>query len=317
MTRLPLLLCLLLASAYLQAQQLSLFTQYRENATLINPAAVESDFLAYGQNLTFGASIRNQWVGVTGGPKTQTLRGSFISTQWTGVTLQGGGHIINDVTGPTGFTGLYGRIGGVVTGDAEYGGLSIALSGGVVQYRVDADKVKLREDGDVIGVQDESQIFPDLGFGVYYYQMLGGAMDGDYIYGGISVPQILGLDLSFQDENGDFVVQRLRHFYGQFGLYKFFRDDSFIEPSLWIKYVANAPVNVDLNLRYQLPSSLWIGTGVSTAKNFHIDAGFVLGDNVGFDNLIRVGYGFDYSFSAFGPFAGSTHELNVTFSFER
>jgi len=295
------------------AQQLSLFTQYRENATLINPAAIEGDYFAYGQNMTFGVSYRAQWVGLANGPRTQTLRGSYLNTDYSGVTLLAGGHLINDQTGPTGFTGVYGRIGGVVSGDPEYSGLSIALNAGLVQYRVDASKIRLRDPGDVIGEQDQAQLFPDVGFGVYYYQMVG---DGDFFYTGVSVPQVIGLELAFQDDNGEFYTKRVQHLYGLLGFYKFFDDDSFLEPSVWVKYAPNAPINADINLRYQMPSSFWIGTGVSTGGNFHMDAGIILGQNT-FDNTIRIGYGFDYSFSSFGPTAGSTHEINLTLSFEK
>ncbi|MDZ4681769.1 MAG: PorP/SprF family type IX secretion system membrane protein [Saprospiraceae bacterium] len=313
MTRILLLLLLSLAPIAVFAQQLSLFTQYRENATLINPAAIEGDYFAYGQNMTFGVSYRAQWVGLANGPRTQTLRGSYLNTDYSGVTLMAGGHLINDQTGPTGFTGVYGRIGGVVSGDPEYSGLSIALSAGLVQYRVDASKIRLRDPNDVIGEQDQSQLFPDVGLGVYYYQMVG---DGDFFYTGVSVPQVIGLDLTFQDENGEFYTKRVQHFYGLLGFYKFFDNDSFLEPSVWVKYAPNAPINADINLRYQMPSSFWIGTGVSTGGNFHMDAGVIIGQNT-FDNTIRIGYGFDYSFSSFGPTAGSTHEINLTFSFEK
>lgn len=313
MTRILPLLLLSLAPIAVFAQQLSLFTQYRENATLINPAAIEGDYFAYGQNMTFGVSYRAQWVGLANGPRTQTLRGSYLNTDYSGVTLLAGGHLINDQTGPTGFTGVYGRIGGVVSGDPEYSGLSIALSAGLVQYRVDASKIRLRDPDDVIGEQDQAQLFPDVGLGIYYYQMVG---DGDFFYTGVSVPQVIGLDLTFQDENGEFYTKRVQHFYGLLGFYKFFDNDSFLEPSIWVKYAPNAPINADINLRYQMPSSFWIGTGVSTGGNFHMDAGIILGQNT-FDNTIRIGYGFDYSFSSFGPTAGSTHEINLTLSFEK
>jgi len=313
MTRILPLLLLSLAPIAVFAQQLSLFTQYRENATLINPAAIEGDYFAYGQNMTFGVSYRAQWVGLANGPRTQTLRGSYLNTDYSGVTLLAGGHLINDQTGPTGFTGVYGRIGGVVSGDPEYSGLSIALNAGLVQYRVDASKIRLRDPGDVIGEQDQAQLFPDVGFGVYYYQMVG---DGDFFYTGVSVPQVIGLELAFQDDNGEFYTKRVQHLYGLLGFYKFFDDDSFLEPSVWVKYAPNAPINADINLRYQMPSSFWIGTGVSTGGNFHMDAGIILGQNT-FDNTIRIGYGFDYSFSSFGPTAGSTHEINLTLSFEK
>lgn len=304
--------CLSLSA--LSGQQLSLFTQYRENAVIINPAAMESDFLAFGNNLTFGASYRSQWGGIESAPRTQTLRMSFISKKFAGVTPLLGGHIINDQTGPTGFTGIYGRIGGVVTEDAEYSGLAFALTAGAVQYRVNASELFLRDDGDVLGTTDQSKIFPDVGLGIYYYQMVG---DGNYFYSGVSMPQALGLDLTFRNENGQFFTQRVRHLYGTMGFYKFVGDDGFLEPSVLVKYVPNAPVNVDVNVRYQMPANLWVGAGVSSARAVHLETGFLLGDGLGFDNILRMGYGFDYSFSSFGPSAGATHEINLTFSLDR
>ncbi len=318
MNGLRLLTALLCLHGVLGAQQLSLFTQYRENATLINPAAMESDFLAFGNNLTIGLNYRKQWAGLSGSPETQSLRLSYINKNWSGATLTAGGYLLNDVTGPTGFTGVYGRLGAVIGPDPEFSGLSIALTGGMVQYRVKANEIRLREEGDVVGMTNQNQLFPDVGVGLYFYNTIdnGGGFDGDMFYAGVSVPQILGLDLTFTDEDGEFYMQRARHFYGMLGLYKFFSDDNFLEPSLWVKYVPGAPVNLDFNLRYQLPSAIWIGSGVSTGGNFHFEAGFNLGDNVGLYNNIKVGYGFDYSFSSFGPSVGSTHELQVAFSFD-
>lgn len=314
MTGLRLLPIFLLVAASIQAQQLSLFTQYRENATLINPAAMESDFLAFGQNLSFGANYRAQWVGLNNAPTTSTIRGSYLNKDMSGVAIMAGGHIINDQTGPTGFTGLYGRIGGVLSGDPEYSGFAVGLSVGYVQFRVDASEVRLREDNDILGDQNQNQWHPDVGLGLFYYTTVG---DQDYFYGGVSVPQILGLDLSFQDQNGEYFVQRVRHFYGLLGFYKFFGNDSFLEPSMWVKYAPNVPVNVDINLRYQLPGGLWVGAGGSSASTMHGEVGFLIGRDAGLDNLVKVGYGYDYSFSSFGPTVGSTHEINVSISLDR
>lgn len=305
----------LLTTFCLKAQQLSLFTQYRENMTIINPAAIESDFLGYGRNLSIGASYRVQWAGLSGAPRTQTLRASYLNSNASGVALMGGGYLINDKTGPTGFTGFYGRIGGVVTGDPYDGGLAIAISGGYVQYRVNASEIRLRDPNDFLGTVDQSQFFPDVGIGLYYYKTVG--RNDNYFYTGLSVPQVFGLDLTFQNDQGEFYTQRVQHFYGLLGMYLFVGDDgSFIEPSLWVKYAPNAPTNVDLNIRYQLPTNLWIGTGVSSAGNFHIDAGVLVGGGYS-DASFRIGYGYDYSFSSFGPTTGSTHEINLTLALDR
>ena len=315
MNGLRLLVFLLLTTTIVQAQQLSLFTQYREQASLINPAAVENDYLTYAQNMTFGASYRAQWVGLSNAPTTAIFRGSYLYDRGS-AGLMFGGHIISDQTGPTSFTGIYGRGAVVISSDPEYGGFVVGLSAGMVQYRVNASEIVLRESNDIVGTQDQSQWYPDFGAGVYYYQTLNsGGFDNDFIYGGISIPQVAGLDFTFTNENGEYFQRRVQHFYGTLGLIKFFDENSFLEPSLWIKYAPNAPTNVDLNVRYQMPSNIWVGTGVSTSQTFHFEVGFALGENVGLDNTLKFGYGYDYTFSSIGPTAGSTHEIGLSLSF--
>ncbi len=312
--------CLLLGTTFhLFSQQLSLFTQYRENQTIINPAAVGSGFLAYEQNLSFGASYRAQWAGFENAPTTATIRGEYLFTQGAPVNLMAGGYLVNDQTGPTGFTGIYGRVGGLLSDDPYYNGISVGLSFGMVQYRVNTSDIRLREDNDILSGDDQSKIFPDVGVGVFAYQQLdgGGFFDGDYLYGGVSVPQAIGLDLTFKDANGEFYTKRVQHFYGMLGLYKFFENEGFLEPSLWIKYAPNVPVNADFNLRYQMAQNFWIGAGGATSKMMHVEAGILLGENIGLGNTLKIGYGFDHSFNEFGPYAGGSHEINITYSLEK
>ncbi len=316
MRRIILFFVLIFVAELISAQQLPLFTQYRENAGIINPAAVSNNYLLHEHNISFGASYRKQWVGLDAAPETQTLRGEYMYAESGGFAWIAGGHIINDQTGPTGFTGAYGRIAGIITDDPYYGGLSFGLSFGAVQYRVNTTKIRLRELNDVLTADDQSKVFPDVGLGVYYYrQMESGFLDGDHVYAGFSVPQVFGLDLEFEDEDGKFNTQRIQHYYGLLGLYHYFQNDSYIEPSVWVKYAPNTPLNVDFNLRYQMESNFWLGTGLSTAGNLHLEMGYITGEDIGWDGNLNIGYGFDYSFSSFGPSAGSTHEINVTYSF--
>ena len=235
-----------------------------------------------------------------------------------GVGLMFGGSLVNDQTGPTGFTGAYGRIAGIISDDIEYSGLSIGLTAGVVQYRVNSSELFVRDPGDMVSMEDQSKIFPDVGLGVYYYRTFEtGFLADDLFYSGISVPQVFGLDLNFKDENGDFSTQRIQHFYGLLGLYHYFDNDGYVEPSVWIKYAPNVPVSVDFNVRYQFPSNMWLGTGLSTAGTFHLETGFNLGENLGWDNIFKIGYGFDYSYNTFGPAVGSSHEINLAFSLNK
>jgi type IX secretion system PorP/SprF family membrane protein len=316
MNRLRLLIALLLCASFVQAQQLSLFTQYRENIGVLNPAAVSADYLVFESNVTFGATYRTQWTNFSANPTTQTIHGVYLNPSRTAFNMYAGGYLLNDQTGPTGLTGLYGRVGGILTDDPYYGGISLGLSVGLVQFRLKTSELRFRDSGDVVAEGgDQMQLYPDVGAGVFAYKRLsGGFFEDDIVYGGFSVPQVMGLDLTFRNDAGEYSTQRVQHFYGVLGFYKFFEENSFLEPSVWVKYAPNAPINADFNLRYQTAYNFWIGTGVSTAKNFHLEGGVLLGD-MGFGNLLRVGYGFDYAFTNYGPFTGGTHEVNISYTF--
>jgi type IX secretion system PorP/SprF family membrane protein len=307
-----LLTCFLTTST--QAQQIPLFTQYREMHGVLNPAAIPYGYLTNQNKTSFGITSRNQWLNMPNPPTTQVLRGEYFAADRTGVTLLTGGYLINDQTGPTGLTGVYGRVAGVLTNDAEVGGVSVGLSIGAVQYRLKTSELKLKEEGDIRATEDRQTIYPDLSIGVFWYQKFADFSD-DYVYAGVSVPQMMGLDLKIADVNKSLSYQRVRHYYASAGWYHFFGEGSFIEPSVWVKYVQNVPINVDVNLRYQAANTFWVGAGTSVSGNIHAELGVILGKNLGFDSNFRVGYGFDYSSQNYGSFVGSTHEVNVSYSF--
>ncbi|MEM9884730.1 MAG: PorP/SprF family type IX secretion system membrane protein [Bacteroidota bacterium] len=309
------LLVFVLSATNTHAQQLPIFTQYREHNSLLNPAAINSGYFNFEQNGVFGISHRSQWTDIPTAPKTTVLHGSYMTDDLSGINVLFGGNLINDQVGPTAFTGLNARFAGIISGDPAYNGISLGLSAGAVQYRVKADELRARDQNDISLAQNVAQIYPDVGIGIFAYQSFG---RNDYVYGGVSVPQVIGLDLSFQDDNGrEFTTKRIQHYYAQIGLIKTFRNESFLEPSVWVKYVQNSPVNVDFNVRYQFVEALWIGAGASTSKTAHLEGGVLLGDNVGYESNVQIGYGYDYSFSSQGPFLGGTHEFNLAYYFSR
>jgi type IX secretion system PorP/SprF family membrane protein len=307
-----LLTCLF--SAPLQAQQIPLFTQYREMQGVLNPATIPYSFMTNQNKGSIGISNRRQWLNMPNPPTTQVLRGEYFAADRTGVALLTGGYLINDQTGPTGFTGLYGRLAGVLTSDAEVGGVSVGLALGAVQYRIKTSELKLRDADDIRASEDLTKIYPDVSIGAFWYQHVGD-FSTDYVYAGISVPQMMGLDLSVADISKTLHYQRVQHYYASAGWYHFFGEGTFIEPSVWVKYVKNAPVNVDFNLRYQAANTFWVGAGSSVSGNIHAELGVILGKNVGFDSNFRVGYGFDYSAQSYGSIVGSTHEVNISYAF--
>lgn len=300
-------------------QQLPLFTQYREFGSIINPAAISHDFLFYeGYTTSFGLSYRDQWDKVEGGPVTMTLRGDHIFDLSNSVIPVAGGCIIKDIAGPVSLTGAYGRAAMLLSDDPVYRGLSVGLTAGMVQYLIETAELAAIYPDDILTFQDQKKIFPDIGFGVYAYKrMERGLLEDDIMYAGLSVPQLLGLDLQFQQDDKEFSIKRIPHFYALAGLNTFFSEKSFLETSLWIKTVKGAPLNADINLRYKMNATIWIGAGYSTAGIGHFEAGLELGENMGWSNVVRIGYGYDPSLASYGAGFGNVHEVNMSVILDR
>lgn len=295
------------------AQQLPIFTQYRESVSYINPAALNTSYFTHQHNLSFGVSHRSQWTGFEGGPQTQLIKGEYLFDNNNAFSLLSGGYLIHDNTDPISMTGVYGKIAGVLTGDPESGGFAVGLSGGIVQYRVDLTELAIRDKNDV-EAQNSATWYPDFGLGIYYYKKRN---RNDFFYAGLSVPQLFGLDIGFENEKREVSTQRIQHVYTMLGYFKGLTESTFIEASTWAKYAPQAPVNIDFNLRYQFHPSFWLGSGGSTSGSVHLETGLVLDSNMGWDNTaVRLGYAYNRYFTSYGPdnLFGATHEINLTYS---
>ncbi|MCF8245994.1 MAG: PorP/SprF family type IX secretion system membrane protein [Saprospiraceae bacterium] len=331
---LPLFLLMLFLS--LKGQQLPVFTQYRQYHSYLNPAAVNNDYYLFdGQyNLNISASYRHQWTGEGGTPKTALLSGEYVYTpKYGGVGLVGGLHVLKDDTDPFSMTGVYGRVAGLLSND--YQGFSAGLTFGGVQYRFDASgfdqyyliarAVENNPDlqSDPLLGNDYVDWFPDFGAGIFYYCQINSRSrnwDSDKFYIGLSAPQLFGLDYHFDYQNngkkGQLAIKREAHYYALAGFYKTLANNSYIELSTWVKYLASRQrANFDFNLRGRIQSQYFLGVGASTAGTLHLETGIYLRDNRNGDwsNNIKIGYGFDYSFTSYGPYFGASHEINLTF----
>ncbi len=310
------LLLIIFVFVDLKAQQTPLFTQNSENQAIINPAAIPNLFFTENTKTFIGATYRKQWTDLSGGPTTQTLHGTYYDTDHNGVTLLAGGSILSDQTGPTGLTGLYAKIGGVLTPDPIEGGISVALSAGFVQYRLNTADLKLHDKEDNLALNNQTQSTPDIGLGIFAYQRVGDYGDSkDYIYGGVSLPQLFGFSTEFPQTNGTFKVQRIGHYYANAGYIRHINGDSYIQPTVTARFVPNAPVNIDLNIRYNMGGAFYVGTGGSFSGTVHGETGLILGKTVGLGSALHVAYSFDWAFQSYGIYAGSTHEFSLGFCF--
>lgn len=317
------LLCLLFwLPDLLFAQQLPLFTQYRDQWSFINPATINADYFFYDTRKkgTIGLSYRRQWLHLNDGPHTQHFRGEYIlSNQRT--SLVTGGYVLNDQTGPTGFTGLYGRVAGIikVRPDPYYGFFSIGFNIGAVQYRNNTiGAITTDGIGQDLAINECNckQIFPDVGIGLFYQTLINRK---DNVYIGLSVPQIFSLDVKFNTDTGQPIQQRrIQHFYLVAGVYKSVSDLIAVEPSIWLRYVENAPLSIDTNVRVKLAvdeegtHNLVLGGGYSLNKTMHLEFSWLIWG----DSVLKFGFAYDHSWNVrYNKDFGSSFEFNLAYSF--
>ena len=297
----------------IHGQQLPLYTQYRETQSTINPAFINMNYFNYDMNVSMGASYRAQWISVPNTPRTAVIHGEFIADMSSDFKLLTGGSIIHDQAGRLGLTGAYVRLGGVLAEDPDEFGVSAAISGGFVQYRLNLSNARVLDPVDIAATTDQNSYHPDLSVGVFGYYKI----DEDVLYAGISVPQVFGLDIGFEnDDNSELIYGLDPHYYGVVGYILNTNSElSFLEISSWVKYVKNVPIHADFNLRYQIIEFFWLGGGYSTSSIFHGEVGFTITDIGSTNNLLRIGYGFDSPFTKYARF-GPAHEVNVSYAFK-
>ena len=304
----------------ISGQQLPLFTQYREYHALINPATINSDYFLNQYDLSFGLSGRTQWTGLDRGPQTQVFRGEYIWNNGNTFSPVFGGYLMNDQTGPTGMRSATARVAVVASDDVAHRGFSAGLNIGASQFRFNAGDVYLRQP-DRLAIEDYRQTYPDIAIGVFGYTSFSSqGTDDNIVYAGLSVPQILGGNVHWKTTTSEFALQRVPHFYGLVGYYKALpsiAEGSFFEASAWVKYVANTPIHLDYNARYQMGEYISLGVGYSTSQILHSELGFQIGKLMEWQNKnAKIGYSFDHAFSSLAPYFGSSHEIHLSFTLD-
>jgi type IX secretion system PorP/SprF family membrane protein len=305
------LFCLFISSN-IGAQQVSLFTQYTELQSFVNPASLPTDYLQYQQNCVAGLTFRKQWLRIEGSPTTALGRFEYIR-EGNNISVFGG-FLLKDKVGPMNMTGVYGRYAYQLrpTGQGNFL-VGVGMTAGVMQISLDNQNLDFAPD-DVLQGGRQSDWVPDIGIGAnftYYPQQ------GVKYYGGISAPQVTRSVAKFYNQgNKEYVFRRPTHLMSSLGAIIPIGQQGFLEPSIWLKYTQNNPLNVDFNIRQKFINNFWMGVGYGTSKTIHIEMGAILTKFIGLKTgLMRFGYGFDYNTSGFGGYLGTTHEINLNYGF--
>jgi len=285
---------LLLNTVVAYAQYGPTFTQYTFNEAFINPAYTGSQ-----DALAANISYRNQWVGVTGAPVTETFVAHapvFHKTVGIGVTAYNEHAGILKTT--AGSLNLSYRI------IMKKSTLSFGLSGGVQSFREDFTKVKTGQDYqvDYQFLNSPHVVSPNVGFGVYYYT--------PKLFAGISIPRMIETKLN---DDSTTIINRVNQssftYYAALGYVIDHNENAIWKPYIMTKLIQGAPMQTDFSLTVLLKKVLWVGASYRTDKTLSGIVGFQ------FNPQLKLTYSYDYTFSALQKYNSGSHELQLSYVF--
>lgn len=272
------------------SQQDALYSQYMFNPFMINPAYAGS------RNATSAVLLfREQWLGIEGAPSTQTFS---IHSPFQKNKMALGLNISNDQIGPTRNTGGFLTYAYHLT--MPKGKLSMALRGGVYNSRLDQSLLNYQDQTDrFIGSNYVNAISPSFDFGLYYYT--------NKFYAGFSATHLTQNNFIYDGLPEDANFDLKRHYMLATGYAWEINRNTVFKPSVLIKYVENAPINIDVNASVLLKKVFWLGLSYRSAGSLV----FITEYNIA--EFIRLGYSYDLVTSRLKKFSGATHELFVGF----
>ncbi len=277
------ILFLTITSTLVNAQQLSLYSQYMHNRYALNPAVAGTN-----DGILLGASYRQMWTGLKDAPSISTLSGHTSITDNMGV----GGAIFNIQTGPqsqTGFEGTYAyRFN--ISDDVK---LSLGLSAILSQYSLNKSKLDMKNpDDNALNSGTDNLIVPDANFGAYLY--------AKNYYFGLVAAQLIPLKVNYKSaylEN-----KQERHYFVHGGYRYDFSDNFSIEPSILFRYIEAGALQLDANLKFSIKKIFWIG------GSYRLNDAAVAMFGVQTDKIM-FGYSYDYTLSDIGNYSNGSHEL--------
>ena len=313
------------------SQQKPHYTQYVLNQYIINPAI--SGIENY---VDVKVSARDQWVGLSGAPKTAYLtvhaplgkkdyrtsatsysipgenpRGKYYWENYTaaephhGIGLS----IMNDKTGS------YNRFTSTVSYAYHIGlnattNLSAGFAAGISKVSIDRTRHDFTGSGDPIdpatGSSMSGELFkirPDLSAGLYLYSK-------DYFIG-VAAQQVIPQKIQFTDDAAYASDAKLiPHLFINAGYRFLLTDDINAIPSLMVKYINGSSKNgfqPEANVKLQYRDLFWVG------GSFRYQDGYaaMIGLNVG--NTFNVGYAYDFTSTNLNTVSRGTHEIMIGF----
>jgi len=307
------------------SQQDPMFTKYMFNSLAYNPG-----FAGSPEYLSVRALQRGQWLGIDGGPMTQSFTLHMPFKERVGLGLS----VVNDQIGATGSTSAF--LAYAYRVPFGNGKLSMGLQAGAMNWRADWTKLRYRDPRALDETFSEDRPvrwMPNFGAGIFYYTQK--------YYVGFSVPQLISWELSDRNPSNTTSSARTaryyRHYYFSAGAaFSLNGDALYFKPSILIKSVGllgnlasqsnslnvvGAPTEFDIDFSFLFYESFWLGTSFRSAFNASAFGGESSFDSIDFwasfyvRNGLRIGMSYDFTISKLRPVSGATYEVMLGYDF--
>ncbi len=275
---------LVLTASGTYAQQLPLTSQYMFNDYLLNPAVGGS--LDY---IPVALSIRSQWSGLEGSPKTQ-----FLSAHSKlGTKIGVGGYVFKDETGPISEQGIQLSYSyHIKTSDETH--LSLGLGAMLFSHFISESNLNFDEPDDIaLSNIKQNAVSPDASFGVLFYS--------DNYKVGISVPQIFQNNL-YKNLTSDNQNNLVRHYFIHGEISFDVSDDFDIVPGMLTKIVSGSPPQFDVSAKGLYKKKYWVGISYRHEESVVSMVGLTY-------KKFQAGYSYDFTMTDIKDYSSGSHEL--------
>lgn len=284
---------LLLLPLLLAGQQDHHYTQFMYNKLLYNPAYAGARGVP-----TATALYRNQWVQLDGAPSSALV--SLHAPVFSDRVGVGGLVSLNEIGLHRDYNlGLSYSFALVMKQDFT---LSLGLSGNLRMINMELDKAKplFAFDPSLDG-QRINDTYANFGAGVY-------ATFQERLFFGVSVPRIMKNNIGINETPGIVTARETPHFYGTTGGIIPLGKDLNLLPAVLVKYVAYAPLSVDLNVNLEIMQKFTAGLsyrigGDGSGESIDVLAYWRVNQLIGF------GASYDITMSKLRDYSGGSFEF--------
>lgn len=285
---------LIILPGLLLAQSDLISSQYMNSQLMINPA-----YAGVRNAFSINALSRQQWMGVKNAPTTYAM--SLHSP-------------LNDRMASIGTSVLHYESGPIKQNEltAMYSYLlrlnynmfiSLGISAQVNHYNIGLTDLEVIEDNDPSFQNNlENGFKPNFGAGIFVYS--------PQFYFGVSVPKILGSQLS-QEETGGVVLEQYTSAYITSGYAFSVGKDVYLKPSFLGRYRSSASSSFDVSLQMMYKNLFWVGA------SYRMNNTLAALLNVQIAETFAICYSYDFAVGDKVNFGVGSHEISLSFDSDK